>query len=168
MTEIPIGESQNVEYKEAWRDDFLAWICGFANAQGGMLTTIPRGNEGDDPINDPNNGPDGPNNGPDDTVNGPEQVNEQVNSPDDTVNDTVNSSNDTVNDTVNLSEIEICLIKILKGNPYATYAQLGAQLTKSRATIIRIVNKLREENILIRHGSDKTGYWEVVEQKHRD
>ena len=30
-------ETQNIEYKSVWRDDFLRWICGFANAQGGTL-----------------------------------------------------------------------------------------------------------------------------------
>ena len=25
-------ESQNIEYKESWRDEYLKWICGFANA----------------------------------------------------------------------------------------------------------------------------------------
>ena len=30
-------ESQIVEYKESWRDEYLKWICGFANAQGGTL-----------------------------------------------------------------------------------------------------------------------------------
>ena len=30
-------ESQNIEYKESWRDEYLKWICGFANAQGGKL-----------------------------------------------------------------------------------------------------------------------------------
>ncbi len=30
-------ESQNIEFKEAWRDDYLKWICGFANAEGGVL-----------------------------------------------------------------------------------------------------------------------------------
>ena len=30
-------ESQNIEYKQSWRDDFLKEICGFANAQGGTL-----------------------------------------------------------------------------------------------------------------------------------
>ncbi len=30
-------ESQHVEWKESWRDDYLKWICGFANAQGGVL-----------------------------------------------------------------------------------------------------------------------------------
>jgi ATP-dependent DNA helicase RecG len=30
-------ESQNIEYKSSWRDEYLRWICGFANAQGGTL-----------------------------------------------------------------------------------------------------------------------------------
>lgn len=29
------AENQNIEYKESWRDEYLKWICGFANAQGG-------------------------------------------------------------------------------------------------------------------------------------
>ena len=31
------GESQNIEYKQSWRDEYLKWICGFANAQGGTI-----------------------------------------------------------------------------------------------------------------------------------
>lgn len=30
-------ESQNIEWKESWRDEYLKWICGFSNAQGGCL-----------------------------------------------------------------------------------------------------------------------------------
>lgn len=30
-------ENQNIEYKESWRDEYLKWVCGFANAQGGRL-----------------------------------------------------------------------------------------------------------------------------------
>ena len=30
-------ESQNIEYKSSWHDDYLDWICGFANAQGGKI-----------------------------------------------------------------------------------------------------------------------------------
>ncbi len=30
-------EKQNMEWKEIWKDEYLAWICGFANAQGGTL-----------------------------------------------------------------------------------------------------------------------------------
>ena len=32
-----MAESQNVEYKESWRDEYLKWVCGFANAQGGII-----------------------------------------------------------------------------------------------------------------------------------
>lgn len=32
-----MSESQNIEYKESWRDEYLKWICGFANAQGGRI-----------------------------------------------------------------------------------------------------------------------------------
>ncbi len=32
-----MAESQNVEYKESWRDEYLKWVCGFANAQGGTI-----------------------------------------------------------------------------------------------------------------------------------
>ena len=31
------SESQNIEFKVSWRDEYLKWICGFANANGGTL-----------------------------------------------------------------------------------------------------------------------------------
>ena len=30
-------ETQNIEWKESWRDEYLKWICGFANANGGKI-----------------------------------------------------------------------------------------------------------------------------------
>ena len=30
-------EHQAIEWKESWRDEYLKWICGFANADGGTL-----------------------------------------------------------------------------------------------------------------------------------
>lgn len=30
-------ENQNIEWKSKWKDDYLEWICGFANAQGGKI-----------------------------------------------------------------------------------------------------------------------------------
>ncbi len=30
-------EKQNIEYKSSWHDDYLKWIGGFANAQGGKI-----------------------------------------------------------------------------------------------------------------------------------
>ena len=31
------NENQNIEYKESWRDEYVKWLCGFANGQGGKL-----------------------------------------------------------------------------------------------------------------------------------
>ena len=30
-------ENQNIEWKEIWKDEYLKWICGFANASGGKI-----------------------------------------------------------------------------------------------------------------------------------
>lgn len=37
MGKIKPRESQNVEYKSSWHDEYLEWICGFANAQGAVM-----------------------------------------------------------------------------------------------------------------------------------
>lgn len=39
-------ESQHIEWKESWHDDYLKWICGFANGHGGTLF-IGMSDEGD-------------------------------------------------------------------------------------------------------------------------
>ncbi|MBI5895450.1 MAG: ATP-binding protein, partial [Desulfobacterales bacterium] len=45
-------EDQHIEWKENWRDEYLKWICGFANAEGGVLV-IGRTNQGR-PVGVPN------------------------------------------------------------------------------------------------------------------
>ncbi len=30
-------EQQNIEYKSTWHEGYLKWVCGFANAQGGVI-----------------------------------------------------------------------------------------------------------------------------------
>ena len=32
-----MNENQHIEWKASWRDEYLKWICGFANAHGGVL-----------------------------------------------------------------------------------------------------------------------------------
>jgi ATP-dependent DNA helicase RecG len=32
-----VTERQNIEWKRSWQDEYLKWICGFANAQGGSI-----------------------------------------------------------------------------------------------------------------------------------
>jgi ATP-dependent DNA helicase RecG len=38
-------ENHAVEWKESWRDEYLRWVCGFANGQGGVLI-IGKNNKG--------------------------------------------------------------------------------------------------------------------------
>ena len=37
MIKINAKECQNVEFKRIWKDEYMKWICGFANAQGAVL-----------------------------------------------------------------------------------------------------------------------------------
>jgi ATP-dependent DNA helicase RecG len=32
-----MSEQQNIEYKQSWHDEYIKWVCGFANAQGGLM-----------------------------------------------------------------------------------------------------------------------------------
>ena len=32
-------EHQEIEWKESWRDEYLKWLCGYANAHGGIPNT---------------------------------------------------------------------------------------------------------------------------------
>ena len=34
---ISTPEKQDIEFKEAWHDKYLEWVCGFANAKGGKI-----------------------------------------------------------------------------------------------------------------------------------
>jgi len=31
---------QTIKYKSSWHDDYLKWICGFANAQGDEFISV--------------------------------------------------------------------------------------------------------------------------------
>ena len=37
QSKTTMSENQNTEWKQSWRDEYLKWICGFANAEGGTL-----------------------------------------------------------------------------------------------------------------------------------
>ena len=32
-----MNESPSLDWQSSWRDEYLKWLCGFANAQGGAL-----------------------------------------------------------------------------------------------------------------------------------
>jgi len=77
--------------------------------------------------------------------------------PSDTVNDTVNG---TLNDTVNKDRLSVILEEIFKNN-HVSIDDLAKTIDVSRRTLIRDLDKLKEQGRISRVGSDKTGYWQV-------
>ena len=88
-----------------------------------------------------------------------EVVNEDVLELNEVVNDGVNESDEVVNYGINR---QAQIILALKENPRITIKQLSKQLGVSKATTERTIRIMKNTQI-IRVGSDKTGYWEVIE-----
>lgn len=102
--------------------------------------------------------------------------NDGVNGTDDTVNDHIKSTdnkkivlkNDPVNDTdgtVNGTVKRI--IKVISENEAITYDELSEKLNVSRRTVARHIKKMTELFLIVREGSDKTGYWYVTKKGKR-
>jgi fido (protein-threonine AMPylation protein)/biotin operon repressor len=79
------------------------------------------------------------------------------------VNDPVKAKDDPVNDLVNDS-VKRNILQHLKQNPKANYGELAAKTEFSTATIKRHIQELKKMGIIERIGSDKTGFWKIIEQ----
>lgn len=78
-----------------------------------------------------------------------------VSSANDTVktrNDTVKTLNDTVNDMV---------LHLIKQNNRITATEISERLNVSISSAKRKIKKLKERGIIVRIGSDKSGYWKI-------
>ena len=72
----------------------------------------------------------------------------------DTVNDTVKPQIDTVNDTV---------FSLIKQDNKITANEISERLKMSLSTVRRKIKELRNNGTIKRIGSDKTGYWKIIE-----
>jgi fido (protein-threonine AMPylation protein) len=72
----------------------------------------------------------------------------------DTVNDTVKPQIDTVNDTV---------FSLIKQNNKIKANEISERLKVSLSTVRRKIKELRDNGKIERLGSDKTGYWKIIE-----
>jgi len=70
-------------------------------------------------------------------------------------NDTVKSKNDTVTDTV---------FSLINQNKNVTATEISERLNTSLSTIKRKIKALKEQGMIERIGSDKTGYWKIIEK----
>ena len=71
-----------------------------------------------------------------------------------------NEKNEHVNEHVNR---QTKILSILKKNPSLTLEQLAKNTSISMATLRRDMKILKEMNYIKRIGSDKSGYWEVLD-----
>lgn len=77
------------------------------------------------------------------------------------LHDTANNKNDTVNNTIKSSDIVSRLIEAIKAHPEYTYDEYAQMLQVGRATVARHIKKLNG-TVIHRVGSDKTGYWKLI------
>ena len=62
-----------------------------------------------------------------------------------------------------LTETQALVLAALRDNPNLTKPQLAVMLHRGKSTIDNAIHDLRESGMLTRIGSNKTGYWYVVE-----
>ena len=62
-----------------------------------------------------------------------------------------------------LTESEQIILNLIKNNESVSKSELAIRIKKSEKTIQRIISSLIKKGLVKRVGSNKTGYWEVVE-----
>ncbi len=72
--------------------------------------------------------------------------------------------NDPLKDPVNISDREFEILKLVANNQHITYDGVAERLSISKATVKRVFQSLKEKGLVIRCGSDKTGYWKIQNQ----
>lgn len=65
------------------------------------------------------------------------------------------------NDTLNLTLEEVAIVKLLKENKFAKQSELALLINKSDRTVKRIMDSLKEKNVIERKNGKRNGYWEV-------
>ena len=138
MSKIKARECQNIEYKSVWNDKYLEWICGFANAQGGVLVTFQRNN-----VNLKMT---------DGSQIGTEKKTE-IGLRESTLKGTLKST---------LKGTQKNIVDIILNNPDVTISQIAARLGLNPRGIDKHLKRLRDQGIIRRVGPDKSGHWEVI------
>ncbi len=70
--------------------------------------------------------------------------------------------NDTLKGTIKLTKNEQQILNIIINNNQITREEIVNETNLSDRTISRAIKHLQEENIILREGSKKTGYWKIL------
>lgn len=83
-----------------------------------------------------------------------------TNNSDKNLADDLNDLKDDLNDLKDdLNSTEIKLLQIIKKSPKLSQKEIGIKLNVSEATVKRMLNKLKNDKIVIREGSKRSGKW---------
>lgn len=69
--------------------------------------------------------------------------------------------NEAINEAIKLTETEQKIYQFIKENPTATKEIICKGLSLGKSTIDRAIRSLKNQNLLERMGSNKTGYWKA-------
>jgi len=128
-------ENQNIEFKESWRDEYIKWICGFANASGGVLV-IGKNDKG--------------------------VVTSVINAkkhPSKPYNPLI------ANAFFRAGLIESWGRGIQKINSNITIPELAEKVAVTERSVERNLQSLQKEGLIERVGPAKGGYWKVIMEK---
>ena len=71
--------------------------------------------------------------------------------------------NATINATIKLTDSQKKILEKILSNPIITQIEIAEQLNLHRVSVAKSMSKLQKEGVLKRVGSNKNGYWEIVE-----
>ena len=80
------------------------------------------------------------------------------------VNEVINEAiREAINEAIReVTDRQVQIMNIMKEVPSITKPQLSERISLSKSTIDREIKKLIESGLIIRSGSNKTGFWEVL------
>ena len=79
-------------------------------------------------------------------------------------NETDGVINEVINGAINISSSERAVLAAIKKNPKITKAELQREISFGKSTIDRAIKALREKCLIERVGSNKTGYWKIINE----
>lgn len=78
------------------------------------------------------------------------------------INETDGVINEVINEAINISSTEQAVLDAIKKNQKITKLELQKETSLGKSTIDRAIKSLKEKYFIERVGSNKTGYWKII------
>ena len=78
------------------------------------------------------------------------------------INESDGVINEAINGVINISATEQAVFAAIKKKPRITKAELQKETSLGKSTIDRAIKALKEKYLIERVGSNKTGYWKII------